>query len=93
MLIEGNDDDDPEEELLDVVGIDGSGLLVGGADTVVVGAVTVVDELGGDTPGGAVCAHAPAVVVRKNTPARAERQTSPVRDLAFDSLRIIAGDP
>ena len=64
-----------------------------GADTVVVGAVTVVDELGGDTPGGAVCAHAPAVVVRKNIPASAVRQTSPVRDLAFDSLRIIAGDP
>jgi len=98
VLIDGNGLElDDEEEDVDTVGVVGEvvgiGSVVGGALTVVVWVGALVDDDGGEVLGGAVCAQAPEVVVRRNTPAKAFRDTSPSRDLVFDGLRIIAGDP
>ena len=97
VLMDGKDEDELdgtlkvgpalEEELVEEVdGVDGADELNGdgGAADVVVGAAA---------PGGAVCAPAFIVAVRRTIPAIAPRRSHRSGNANVDTLGIIAGDP
>ena len=100
VLIEGNDDDELELDGTLNVGPEVGG---GDVDVVVVGGAAGVDPANGDgaavvvvgaaAPGGAVCAPAFIVAVRRTIPATAPRRSHRSGNTNVDRLGIIAGDP